>query len=194
MSQMKRCPFCGDEVEIVPTGLYHWKYAIRHKNKTECILDANAFALPYEKDDAIRMWNTRADRKTEPTISKMEQVDKPTTQTETQNSNLTFKTLEYCDICDHKGCKECVANALDEHCIPSQFKKQIEDECAKEYEELGLKELKELIEADRKTEPTISKMEQAEDEPQTERSEYHRSRKVCTLELFDDDGVYIEPL
>lgn len=47
------------------------------------------------------------------------------TQTETQNSNLTFE----------------------------------KDECAKEYEELGLKELKELIEADRKT------------EPQTERSE-----------------------
>ena len=103
-----------------------------------------------------------ADRKTEPIISKMEQVDKdinvrskdePKTQTETQNSNLTFKTLEYCDICDHKGCKECIANALDEHCIPSQFKKQIEDECAKEYEELGLKKLKELIEADRKTEP-----------------------------------------
>ena len=101
-------------------------------------------------------------RKDEPTISKMEQVDKdinvrskdePTTQTETQNSNLTFKTLEYCDICDHKGCKECIANALDEHCIPSQFKKQIEDECAKEYEELGLKELKELIKADRKDEP-----------------------------------------
>ena len=76
------------------------------------------------------------------------------TQTETQNSNLTFKTLEYCDICDHKGCEECIANALDEHCIPSQFKKQIEDECVKEYEELGLKELKELIKADRKTEQT----------------------------------------
>ena len=72
------------------------------------------------------------------------------TQTETQNSNLTFKTLEYCDICDHKGCEECIANALDEHCIPSQFKKKVEDECAKEYEELGLKELKELIKADRK--------------------------------------------
>ena len=40
------------------------------------------------------------------------------TQTETQNSNLTFE----------------------------------KDECAKEYEELGLKELKELIEADRKDE------------------------------------------
>ena len=82
--------------------------------------------------------------KDEPTISKMEQVDKdinvrskdePTTQTETQNSNLTFE----------------------------------KDECAKEYEELGLKELKELIDADRKTEPTISKMEQVEGEPQTER-------------------------
>ena len=36
------------------------------------------------------------------------------------------------------------------------------DECAKEYEELGLKELKELIKADRKDEPTISKMEQVE--------------------------------
>ena len=78
------------------------------------------------------------------------------TKTETQNSNLTFKTLEYCDICDHKGCEECVANALDEHCMPSQFKKQIEDECAKEYEEIGLKELKELIEADRKAEPNCS--------------------------------------
>ena len=50
--------------------------------------------------------------------------DEPITQTETQNSNLTFETLEYCDICDHKGCEECIANALDEHCIPSQFKKQ----------------------------------------------------------------------
>ena len=82
-----------------------------------------------------------------------EPKDEPITQMKTQNSNLTFKTLEYCNICDHKGCEECIANALDEHCIPSQFKKQIEDECAKEYEELGLKELKELIEADRKDEP-----------------------------------------
>ena len=44
--------------------------------------------------------------------------EETTTQTETQNSNLTFE----------------------------------KDECAKEYEELGLKELKELINADRKTE------------------------------------------
>ena len=129
--------------------------------------DTCGFDFQYEL--ATKNMNILADalRKTEPTISKMEQVDEPITQTKTQNSNLTFKTLEYCDICDHKGCEECIANALDEHCMPSQFKKQIEDECAKEYEELGLKELKELIEADRKTEPTISKMEQVEDEPQT---------------------------
>ena len=66
MSKLKRCPFCGDEVEIVPTGLYYWKYAIHHKGKTECILDANAFALPYEEAEAVRMWNTRSDRNTEP--------------------------------------------------------------------------------------------------------------------------------
>ena len=35
-----------------------------------------------------------ADRKTEPTISKMEQVEEPTTQTETQNSNLTFEKAD----------------------------------------------------------------------------------------------------
>ena len=97
------------------------------------------------------------------------------TKTETQNSNLTFKTLEYCDICDHKGCKECIANALDEHCMPSQFKKQIEDECAKEYEELGLKKLKELIEADRKTEPTqnqhIQSVESVGEDRKTEQTE-----------------------
>ena len=50
-----------------------------------------------------KMRNLLADRKTEPTISKMEQVDKdinvrskdePTTQTETQNSNLTFEKAD----------------------------------------------------------------------------------------------------
>ena len=67
MSDLKRCPFCGDEVEIIATGLCHWKYAIRHKSKVECVLDADAFVLPYEKEEAVRMWNIRADRKTEQT-------------------------------------------------------------------------------------------------------------------------------
>ena len=79
-----------------------------------------------------------ADRKTEPTISKMEQVDEPKTQMKTQNSNLTFE----------------------------------KDECAKEYEELGLKELKELIEADRKDEPqTCDTCKYGEDK--------HRYAHIC---------------
>ena len=42
-----------------------------------------------------------ADRKTEPTISKMEQVDEPKTQMKTQNSNLTFeKTERKCIDCN----------------------------------------------------------------------------------------------
>ena len=56
------------------------------------------------------------------------------TQTETQNSNLTFE----------------------------------KDECAKEYEELGLKELKELINADRKTENCSEIPNNCEDEPTTQ--------------------------
>ena len=95
MSELKRCPFCGDEVEIVPTGLYHWKYAIHHKSKTECILDANAFALPYEERDAVRMWNTRADRKTEPQTDCNGCKFVGTYDTEFPCANCSRKTKDY---------------------------------------------------------------------------------------------------
>lgn len=87
MIELKRCPFCGDEVEIVPTGLFYWKYAIHHKSKTECIINPYAFSLPYEKEDGVRMWNTRADRKTEP------QTD--------------IHDLTDCDFCKDRNCKDC---------------------------------------------------------------------------------------
>lgn len=61
MHKLKNCPFCGDEVELVSTGLSYWKYAVHHRNNAKCVLDAKAFVLPYEKEDAIRMWNTRAE-------------------------------------------------------------------------------------------------------------------------------------
>ena len=49
----------------------------------------------------LREEEAKADRKTEPTISKMEQVDEPKTQTKTQNSNLTFeKTERKCIDCN----------------------------------------------------------------------------------------------
>lgn len=80
-------------------------------------------------DDALRTIIEIADRKTEPTISKMEQVDKdinvrskdePTTQKETQNSNLTFekRTMRDCYNCkryETEGeCIECHYEPKDE--------------------------------------------------------------------------------
>ena len=77
-----------------------------------------------------------ADRKTEPTISKMEQVDK--------DINVRSKTM--------RDCYNCKRYEAEGECVECHYEPK--DECAKEYEELGLKELKELIEADRKTEHT----------------------------------------
>ena len=31
------------------------------------------------------------------------------------------KTLDYCDICNHKGCDNCIANNLDDYCVPSGY-------------------------------------------------------------------------
>ena len=68
--------------------------------------------------EAVRI----ADRKTEPTTedsstvptsSKMEQVDEPQTE--------RIKTPDYCDICNHKGCGNCIANNLDDYCVPSGY-------------------------------------------------------------------------
>ena len=111
--------------------------------------------------------------KSEPTA---ELVDRKTEQTE------RIKTHDYCDICNHKRCGNCTANSLDDYCVPSGYEPITKtetqnsnltfekDECAKEYEELGLKELKELIEADRKTEPLkgSKKLLKGKDEPQTD--------------------------
>ena len=127
--------------------------------------------------------NPLADRKTEPnssekpnnsTISKMEQVDK---DINVRSKNEPQLTPNYCGTCKHRevpcGDLPCdVCHGYSNY----EPKGEPQDECAKEYEELGLKELKELIEADRKTEPTISKMEQVDkdinvrskDEPQTD--------------------------
>ena len=68
------------------------------------------------------------------------------TQTETQNSNLTFEKRTMRD------CYNCRKYETEGECVECKFEPK--DECAKEYEELGLKELKELIEADRKDEQT----------------------------------------
>ena len=78
------------------------------------------------------------------------------TQAETQNSNLTFekdecakeyeelglkelkelieagrktepmKTTDYCDVCNHKGCDNCIADGSNPYCVPSQFEQLYE--------------------------------------------------------------------
>ena len=32
-----------------------------------------------------------------------------------------IKTTDYCDICNHKGCENCIANNLDDYCVPSNY-------------------------------------------------------------------------
>lgn len=32
-----------------------------------------------------------------------------------------IKTADYCDICNHKGCENCVADSRDDYCVPSNF-------------------------------------------------------------------------
>ena len=82
----------------------------------------------------------------------------------TPRYKVTFDGWTYTeevDICT--DCFERIAEEIKQADTPqpkTQMKTQNsnltfeKDECAKEYEELGLKELKELIEADRKTEQT----------------------------------------
>ena len=40
---------------------------------------------------------------------------------QTEPSTERIKTLDYCDICNHKGCDNCIANNLDDYCVPSGY-------------------------------------------------------------------------
>jgi hypothetical protein len=45
------------------------------------------------------------------------------TATDTADTPQTerMKTHDYCDICNHKGCGTCIANNLDDYCVPSNY-------------------------------------------------------------------------
>ena len=32
-----------------------------------------------------------------------------------------MKTTDYCDVCNHKGCDNCIADGSNPYCVPSQF-------------------------------------------------------------------------
>ena len=40
------------------------------------------------------------------------------------------QTEEYCDRCNHKGCDNCVADASNPHCVPSNYKPKDEPQTA----------------------------------------------------------------
>lgn len=36
------------------------------------------------------------------------------------------QTADYCDVCNHKGCDNCIADGSNPHCVPSNYEPQIE--------------------------------------------------------------------
>ena len=89
----RKCDICGREIGMV-NAHYQLKF------------DAGFFRK--EKDICISCFNRIKDE-----IEKPQQAD--TLQTE------RIKTHDYCDICNHNGCDNCISNNLDEYCVPSGY-------------------------------------------------------------------------
>ena len=58
----------------------------------------------------------KADKFAEEFVDGLKQL-KPKDEPQTER----IKTHDYCDICNHKGCKNCTANSLDDYCVPSGY-------------------------------------------------------------------------
>ena len=80
-----------------------------------CFLDTYCEHQIYDRnpDGTINIVECGYESKDEPTISKMEQVDK-------------LQTKDYCDICNHKGCEYCISDSRNPYCIPSNYEPQTE--------------------------------------------------------------------
>lgn len=37
-----------------------------------------------------------------------------------------LQTADYCDVCNHKGCDNCIADGSNPHCIPSNYEPRME--------------------------------------------------------------------
>ena len=138
----------------------------------EVVFETDDVELKREVEKYLQGIMDRAEQ-TEPTTEDCSMVESIVGNIDTENAKYSYgneqtepqteriKTLDYCDICNHKGCDNCIANNLDDYCVPSGYEPTTQtetqnsnltfekDECAKEYEELGLRKLKEL----RKDEP-----------------------------------------
>lgn len=68
MAELKPCPFCGGEVELFDNSrdfsADRKRYFIRCKNKKGCMM-IMAFEVNIDKNQTIKQWNKRAERKEE---------------------------------------------------------------------------------------------------------------------------------
>ena len=83
-------------------------------------LDALKARLLYERFkeltedmDSLLTDNPRVNVMTYSEAIERKQADTPQTE--------RIKTTDYCDICNHKGCDNCISNSLDEYCVPSGY-------------------------------------------------------------------------
>ena len=83
-------------------------------------LDALKARLLYERFkeltedmDSLLTDNPRVNVMTYSEAIERKQADTPQTE--------RIKTTDYCDICNHKGCDNCIANNLDDYCVPSGY-------------------------------------------------------------------------
>lgn len=59
--ELKPCPFCGSEVELIDTGLHkNYKYLIRHPAyKNDCIFNDGKTIYANKPETAAEIWNRR---------------------------------------------------------------------------------------------------------------------------------------
>jgi hypothetical protein len=60
---------------------------------------------------------------------KQSEIQKLLHEEEPQTERM--KTHDYCDICNHKGCGTCIANNLDDYCVPSNYEPTTQTETQK---------------------------------------------------------------
>ena len=95
----------------VPHVVEYWKKFILNGG------DATLYARerPFTKSDRAKLGKTVfwTKKEAEDAIGVVYTADTPQTE--------RIKTPDYCDICNHKGCDNCIANSLDDYCVPSGY-------------------------------------------------------------------------
>ena len=122
-----------------------------------------------------------AERKDEPSNSEKpnnSKVSEIPTGSEPQTERI--KTLDYCDICNHKGCDNCIANSLDDYCVPSGYEPITQTETQNSnltFEKRTMLDCYNCKRFDTEDE-CIECHYEPKDEPQTDVYEYHNGEWV----------------